>query len=118
MNPGSVPTDGGLGGLASALGGGAPGGGTAGIEAFAMSLVYPVLKPMLEASIRKVTVTVNWRRAPLSRSGHRAIRDSPDARRGSPPAGVPTGLGAPGAFGAGVPGAGVPGAGSGAGPGR
>jgi general secretion pathway protein I len=25
-----------------------------------MSLVYPTLKPMLEASIRKITVTVEW----------------------------------------------------------
>ena len=46
-----------LGSLAQALGGGMSGGGLAGM---AMSLVYPDLKPMLEASIRKVTVTVNW----------------------------------------------------------
>jgi general secretion pathway protein I len=26
-----------------------------------MSMVYPTLKPMLEASIRKITVTVEWR---------------------------------------------------------
>lgn len=36
------------------------GEGAAGIGAMVMSLVYPDLKPMLEASIRKVTVTVRW----------------------------------------------------------
>src|SRR5262249_8168493 len=35
-------------------------GGVGGIESMAMTLVYPVLKPMLEASIRKVTVKVEW----------------------------------------------------------
>ncbi|HSC88861.1 MAG TPA: hypothetical protein VLC09_16375, partial [Polyangiaceae bacterium] len=35
--------------------------GPAGMATLAMSLVYPSLKPMLEASIRKVTVTVNWK---------------------------------------------------------
>jgi hypothetical protein len=34
--------------------------GAAGIGAMVMGLVYPDLKPMLEASIRKVTVTVAW----------------------------------------------------------
>lgn len=35
--------------------------GGAGIGAMVMTLVYPDLKPMLEASIRKVTVTVQWK---------------------------------------------------------
>ena len=35
--------------------------GAAGIGAMVMSLVYPDLKPMLEASIRKITVTVQWK---------------------------------------------------------
>jgi len=35
--------------------------GAAGIGAMVMTLVYPDLKPMLEASIRKITVTVNWK---------------------------------------------------------
>jgi general secretion pathway protein I len=38
----------------------APSGG-AGIESMVMGLVYPSLKPMLEASIRRVTVKVTWR---------------------------------------------------------
>ena len=38
----------------------ASGGGTQAMAPLVMGLVYPDLKPMLEASIRKVTVTVNW----------------------------------------------------------
>lgn len=34
----------------------------------ALSMVYPDLKPMLEASIRKVTVTVVWREGEKERS--------------------------------------------------
>jgi hypothetical protein len=36
-------------------------GGVGAIAPLVMGIVYPQLKPMLEASIRKVTVTVNWR---------------------------------------------------------
>lgn len=35
--------------------------GTSGMEGMVMGFVYPSLKPMLEASIRKVTVKVSWR---------------------------------------------------------
>lgn len=52
--------DGGLAGLASALGAGA-GEGSQGIASILMGMVYPGLKPMLEASIRKVTVKVEWK---------------------------------------------------------
>lgn len=48
----------GLGDLAGLFGGGEAGGG---MTAMILSMVYPDLKPMLEASIRKVTVTVKWR---------------------------------------------------------
>ena len=34
--------------------------GTSGMEGMVMGFVYPSLKPMLEASIRRVTVTVKW----------------------------------------------------------
>lgn len=34
--------------------------GANGMEGMVMGFVYPSLKPMLEASIRRVTVTVNW----------------------------------------------------------
>jgi general secretion pathway protein I len=47
----------GLGTLAEQL---APSAG-GGIEGIVMGFVYPSLKPMLEASIRRVTVTVTWK---------------------------------------------------------
>lgn len=37
------------------------GAGAGSIATMAMTMVYPALKPMLEASIRRVTVTVNWK---------------------------------------------------------
>ena len=51
--------EGGIGGLSELLNG-PSGGGPASMVPLVMGLVYPDLKPMLEASIRKVTVTVNW----------------------------------------------------------
>ena len=39
----------------------ASGGSASGMAGIAMSFVYPDLKPMLEASIRKVTLTVTWK---------------------------------------------------------
>ena len=47
----------------SAIASGGPfgGGGLSALAPMAMSMVYPTLKPMLEASIRKVTVTVEWK---------------------------------------------------------
>jgi general secretion pathway protein I len=47
--------------LPDALGPTAPfGGGASSLAPMVMSMVYPTLKPMLEASIRKITVTVEW----------------------------------------------------------
>jgi general secretion pathway protein I len=60
--------DGGIGSLASMLttaSGDKP--PQDGIASMAMGLVYPDLKPMLEASIRKVTVTVNWKEGNAAR---------------------------------------------------
>jgi general secretion pathway protein I len=51
------------GGLGSPMGGSAAGG----LAPLVMSLVYPSLKPMLEASIRKLTVTVSWQQGVRSR---------------------------------------------------
>lgn len=45
--------------LSSSTGGSAM--GAAGLAPLVMGMVYPQLKPMLEASIRKVTVTVSWK---------------------------------------------------------
>jgi general secretion pathway protein I len=57
----SGPTGGaGIGGLSGMLAGAAS-GGTSGLASMVMGIVYPSLKPMLEASIRKVTVVVMWK---------------------------------------------------------
>ncbi len=48
-----------MGDLAGVMSSAAPEGGQS-MATMAMSLVYPSLKPMLEASIRKVTVRVRW----------------------------------------------------------
>ena len=62
QNPGAgLGENAGLGDLAGLLGGEEGGPGMGGLAAMAMSLAYPTLKPMLEASIRKVTVTVKWK---------------------------------------------------------
>jgi len=50
----------GLDDMASMAGDAAP-SGQGGIIQMALGMVYPSLKPMLEASIRKVTVTVKWK---------------------------------------------------------
>jgi general secretion pathway protein I len=94
LNPGGVSADGGLAGLASTLKDGT--GGTAGLEAFAMSMVYPTLKPMLEASIRKVTVPVKWKEGLRDRDLSIAqYLTRPMRGIALPQAGVPGGLGTP-----------------------
>ena len=63
----SLDFDGGLGAIGSLLGpGGGNGqtGGAAGLVDMAMGIVYPMMKPMMEASIRKITVTVHWKEGP------------------------------------------------------
>jgi general secretion pathway protein I len=64
-NPGALSGDAGVSGIASALNQGV--GGVGGIESMAMGFVYPMLKPMLEESIRKLTVTVSWHEGTQSR---------------------------------------------------
>lgn len=55
-----------LGALATELTGSM--GGTDAIAGIVMGFVYPTLKPMLEASIRKVIVSVRWREGTRERS--------------------------------------------------
>jgi general secretion pathway protein I len=43
------------------------GGGMSGLLSLVFSLVYPSLKPMLEAGIRRVTVTVHWQEGSQTR---------------------------------------------------
>lgn len=58
----NLDVDGGLAGIGSSLqqqiGGGA---GTQGLLSMVMGIIYPSIKPMYEASIRRLTVTVKWR---------------------------------------------------------
>jgi general secretion pathway protein I len=71
-NPGAL-ADGGLSALTSALATPTgPGGqtGSAGIAGMAMGIVYPQLKPLLEASIRRVTLDVMWNEGPNARTVH------------------------------------------------
>jgi general secretion pathway protein I len=66
----SGDTAGAIGGLADMAGGASTGGPSMGASALApmaMGLIYPQLKGMLEASIRKVTVRVIWSEGPLER---------------------------------------------------
>jgi len=56
----------GIGDLTSLLGS-ASSTGVQGMAPLVMSMVYPDLKPMLEESIRKVTVTVQWREGVAAR---------------------------------------------------
>ncbi len=55
----ALQSGGGIGALGSMLGDAS--GGVAGLAPMVMSIVYPSLKPMLEASIRKISVTVLWK---------------------------------------------------------
>ena len=56
-----------------------------GLAQMVMGFVYPQLKPMLEASIRKVTVKVTWHEGhPRSRICHRTVRDPPHAGGSGP----------------------------------
>lgn len=63
-------TQGAVSGLQGMLGGGETGGpsmGAGALAPLAMGMIYPQLKGMLEASIRKVTVRVIWTEGPLER---------------------------------------------------
>jgi general secretion pathway protein I len=57
MLPGAGNANSPFGMLSSSSGSGA---GMGGLAAMALSIVYPTLKPMLEASIRRITVSVKW----------------------------------------------------------
>ncbi len=64
--PAGLDFAGGLGSIGNMLGpaGGSGAGGAAGLVDMAMGIVYPMMKPMMEASIRKITVTVRWKEGP------------------------------------------------------
>ncbi len=56
----SLNMDAGLGGLGQQINSQVP-GGASGLFSMAMTFVYPTLKLMMEASIRRLTVTVHWK---------------------------------------------------------
>ena len=60
-NTSAMDFDAGLQGLGAQVQGG---GGAEGMLSMVMGLVYPTMKPMMEASIRRVTVTVHWSEGP------------------------------------------------------
>jgi hypothetical protein len=116
-NPAGVVGDAGVSSFASSMQQGM--GGPGGLESFAMSIIYPSLKPMLETSIRKLTVTVNWREGVqqrditivqyVTRPMKPPLLPSAAGSGTSPPPGVPGGPGAPGGPGFGGLGSQMPG---------
>lgn len=93
LQPGASPALGEgaeLGDLAGLLGDSSP-GGPGGMIQMALGLVYPDLKPMLEASIRKVTVVVKWREGSRERD-FTVVSYVTDPREGALNPNVPEGL--------------------------
>ncbi len=95
--------DGGLQGIGSALTQqmGAGGAGPSGMLSMVMGIVYPSLKLMMEASIRRVTVTVRWKEGPNPRE-LALVQYLTNPQRGGFAAGV-----APAGSAGGVPGGGA-----------
>jgi general secretion pathway protein I len=62
----NLDLDAGLGGIAQQLGPQSGGQGAAGLLNMVMGFVYPTMKPLLESSIRRVTVLVHWKEGPNS----------------------------------------------------
>jgi general secretion pathway protein I len=56
----SLDVDAGLSGIGASLASGG-GAGTQGLLSMVMGILYPAIKPMYEASIRRITVTVKWK---------------------------------------------------------
>ncbi|MFI5297420.1 MAG: prepilin-type N-terminal cleavage/methylation domain-containing protein [Polyangiales bacterium] len=91
-------------------------GGAMGIAGMALTMVYPTLRPLLEASIRRVTVEVVWNEGPNERV-FKVVQFVTNPSKGLPPnipgmmgdAGVPGLPGLPNANG--LPGGGLPGGG-------
>ena len=62
----NLDVDAGLAGIGSSLSSqmGAGGAGAQGLLSMVMGILYPAIKPMYEASIRRLTVTVKWKEGP------------------------------------------------------
>lgn len=120
----NLSVDAGLQGIGSQLSSqfGPGGAGAEGMIGMVMGMLYPSIKPMYEASIRRVTVTVRWKEGPNERelpitqfltnpqrggfAGSALMADGGAMDFGQPSVGGPGGagrMGVPGGPGAGVP---------------
>ena len=68
MGGAGLDLDGGLQGLGQSMQQSFGGAGAQGLLSMVFSIVYPSLKPLLEAAIRRVTVTVSWKEGAIDRS--------------------------------------------------
>jgi general secretion pathway protein I len=97
----TLDLDGGLSALGS-LGGQTGASGAAGLLNMAMGLVYPMMKPMMEASIRKITVTVKWKEGP-NPATFVLTQYVTNPQQGGFMGGMPFGMGGDGGAGFGTP---------------
>ena len=67
LGGGGLNLDGGLSSVASSLNAQTGGQGAAGLLNMVMGFVYPMFKPLFEASIRRLTVKVRWKDGSLDR---------------------------------------------------
>jgi len=88
-NPGALAGDAGVAGIAAALGEGA--GGVGGLESLAMGFVYPQLKPLLETSIRKISVKIEWHEGSQNRDFSIVQYVTHPMRAPAPPPGAASG---------------------------
>jgi general secretion pathway protein I len=96
VGAGGLNFDGGLQGLGGALGEQMGAGGGAGMLSMVMGMVYPSLKPMMESSIRRLTITVHWKEGPNAKELS-LVQYVTNPQRGGFVAGVaPSGSAAPG----------------------
>jgi general secretion pathway protein I len=115
MGGAQLDFDAGLQNLGTTLQQSFPGGGAQGLLAMVFSIVYPSLKPVLEAAIRKVTVVVKWKEGPRDQDLTLVQYITNPSAAGLMASMMDAGVGADGGLpvntGGGLPGAGGPGVG-------
>jgi hypothetical protein len=67
MGTATIDFDAGLAGMGSSLQNSFGGAGAQGLLSMVFSIVYPSLKPLLEAAIRRITVVIRWHEGPNAR---------------------------------------------------
>lgn len=94
--PGSnLDLDAGLSSLGNQVQAQTGGQGGAGLVNMVMGMVYPTMKPMMEASIRRVTVTVHWKEGPKEQE-FTIVQFVTNPQRGGFVGASPSASGAPG----------------------